>query len=209
MSMELNEVWKKLEAEKLSRPLDAKFDPKKTSKHPVNKLIKNFKITLGFTVFFELVFIVLFFLFDQPVVQGFIALMILIYIFFLVVNLKALKYIERTSQMDGDLKSTLHQIYENVNASLKFQRKASIIIYPFACTSGFLMGLAIHSDVVEMMQRSFTLIALAISIVVLTPLSYLLGLWLERLSYGKRLKQLEELIREFDRDETENPDIAG
>ncbi len=209
MSVELGEVWKKLEAEKLSQPMDAKFDPKRTSKHPVNKLIRNFKITLGFALFFELVFIYLLFVFTQPIVLAFTVLMILVYVFYIVVNYKTLQSIVKTSGMDGNLKQTMHQIYENVNASLKFQRKSSILIYPFACTAGFLMGLSIESDAVEMLQKSFTLIALAISILVITPLSYLLALWMEKVSYGKCLKQLEELIQEFDREENENADIAS
>ena len=208
MSMELSEVWKKLEADKLSQPLDAKFDPKRYSKHPVNKLIRNFKLTLGFAIFFELGFIYLLFVFTQPIVLGFTVLMVLVYIYYIVVNYQILKNIERSSNMDGDLKRTLHQIYENVSASLKFQRRSSLIIYPFACTAGFLMGLSANSDALEMLQKNFTLIALAISIVVLTPLSYLFALWLEKVSYGKSLKQLEALIKEFDREENENADIA-
>ncbi|HMP98866.1 MAG TPA: hypothetical protein PKC24_03730 [Cyclobacteriaceae bacterium] len=207
--MELHDAWKKLEAEKLSKPLDARFDFKKTSKHPVNKLIRNFKITLGFSVLFELMFIYLLFVFTQPLVQFFTGIMIIVYVFFIVVNYKVLKNLERTSQMDGDLKGTLHQIYDNVNASLKFQRKAALIIYPFAVTAGFLMGLSEEKDAVEMMQKSSVIISLLIAIVVLTPLSYLLAVWMEKVSYGKCLKQLQELIKEFDKEESENPDIAG
>ena len=55
--MDLKEAWKKLEQEKLNRPILGAAEVHKASKHPVGKLILLSKMTLGFAVFFEIGFI--------------------------------------------------------------------------------------------------------------------------------------------------------
>jgi hypothetical protein len=84
---------------------------------------------------------------------------------------------------------------------LAFQRKAAIFIYPVACTAGFMWGLSIETNVAEMMQKPFVIIALVVTIAILTPLSYYLAVWMENISYGKYLIQLETLIFELNQRE--------
>jgi len=195
--MDLKEVWKKLDSDKLSKPVLGSVHIQNNSKHPVQKLIKLFRITLGFALTFEVGFIYLLIIMPQPIVKVFMVVMIIIYVFFFALNYRILKNIQHSFRLDLNLKSTLQQVYDNTVSTLAFQRKSSIIIYPIAATAGFLLGLSAETDAALMMQKWQVQIALLISILILTPASYYLALWMEKVSYRKYLDQLRDLIAQF------------
>lgn len=199
--MDLTEAWKKLESDKLSKPVAGSVHIQKRSKHPVQKLILLFKLTLGFAIFFELGFMYLLAIMPQVIVKVFLVIMIIIYAFFFVLNYKILKKIQRSFRLDLSLKNTLKQVYDNTVSTLAFQRKASLIIYPLAATAGFLMGLASETDAAMMMQKWQVQVILLIAIIILTPFCYFMARWMERVSYGKYLHQLRDLISQFDKEE--------
>jgi len=199
--MDLTEAWKKLESDKLSKPVAGSVHIQKTSKHPVQKLILLFKVTLGFAIFFELGFIYLFAIMPQLIVKVFLVIMIITYAFFFLLNYKVLRKIKHSFRLDLSLKNTLKQVYDNTMSTLAFQRKASLIIYPLAATAGFLMGLAAEKDAAMMMQKWQVQLILLIAIIILTPSCYYLARWMEKVSYGKYLHQLRDLIAQFDKEE--------
>lgn len=199
--MDLTEAWKKLESDKLSKPVAGSVHIQKTSKHPVQKLILLFKVTLGFAIFFELGFIYLFAIMPQLIVKVFLVIMIITYAFFFLLNYKVLRKIKHSFRLDLSLKNTLKQVYDNTMSTLAFQRKASLIIYPLAATAGFLMGLAAEKDAAMMMQKWQVQVILLIAIIILTPSCYYLARWMEKVSYGKYLHQLRDLIAQFDKEE--------
>lgn len=201
--MDLKEVWKKLDSDKLSKPVLGSVHIQNKSKHPVQKLIQLFKITLGFAITFEVGFIYLLIIMPQLIVKLFMVVMIIIYVFYFVLNYRILKNIQHSFRLDLNLKSTLQQVYDNTMSTLAFQRKSSIIIYPIAATAGFLLGLSIEKDAVLMIQKWQIQIALLISIIIITPSSYLLARWMEKVSYGKYLAQLKNLLQQFEREEIE------
>lgn len=202
--MDLKKVWKKLDSDKLSKPVLGSMHIQKKSKHPVQKLVHLFRITLGFAIAFEVGFIYLFITMPQPIVKAFMAVMIIIYVFFFVLNFIILKNIQHSFRLDLNLKSTLQQVYDNTVSTLAFQRKSSIIIYPIAATTGFLLGLSVETDAALMMQKWQVQVALLASILILTPASYYLALWMEKVSYQKYLNQLRDLIQQFEKDEVES-----
>jgi hypothetical protein len=199
--MDLTEAWKKLESDTLSKPVAGSVHIQKTSKHPVQKLILLFNVTLGFAMFFELGFIYLFAIMPQLIVKVFLVIMIITYAFFFLLNYKVLRKIKHSFRLDLSLKNTLKQVYDNTVSTLAFQRKASLIIYPLAATAGFLMGLAAEKDAAMMMQKWQVQVILLISIIILTPSCYYLARWMEKVSYGKYLHQLRNLIAQFEKEE--------
>lgn len=196
--MDLKEAWKKLEQEKLTQPVAGVEEVYKTSKHPVQKLIRSFKIALGFVVFFELAFAYLAIAMPQPIVKGAMVLMMVVYIFYFVANYQTLQHINRTFRMDHNLAHTLQSIYNNTQQSLKFQRRSAVFIYPLAATCGFLFGLSIERNVLELLQNRSVWVSLLITISVLTPISYFVAIQLERVSYGRYLSQLRNLIHQLE-----------
>jgi ABC-type siderophore export system fused ATPase/permease subunit len=201
--MDLKEAWKKLEQEKLTQPVAGAEAVYKTSKHPVQKLIRSFQLALGFVVLFELAFAYLAIVVPQPIVKVAMVLMMIVYIFYFVSNYQTLQHIKNTFRMDQNLAYTLQSIYDNTQRSLKFQRKSAVFIYPLAATCGFLLGLSIESNVAELLERRSVWISLLITIVVLTPISYFVAIQLERLGYCRYLDQLRALIHQL------NPQVGS
>lgn len=195
--MNLNEAWKKLEQEKLNQPIAGIDEVYKTSKHPVQKLIRSFKIALGFVVFFELAFVYLAVVMPQPIVKLAMMTMVIVYIFYFITNYKTLNHIQTTFRMDENLSYTLQSIYDTTQQSLKFQRQSAIFIYPLAATCGFFFGLSIERNVIEILQNQSVWISLLVTIVVLTPVSYYIAIQLERVGYGRYLDQLRTLIHQL------------
>lgn len=199
--MDLKETWKKLELEKLQKPVTGAVEVRKTSRHPVRKLIIGFQVALGFVIFFGAIFLYLMIVMPQPIVKFFMLLMIIAYIFYFIVNYRVLKKIRSSNRMDLSLLSTLKQVYNNVQSSLAFQRKSSLLIYPVAAAAGFILGLSTHDEAIVLLQKREILISLVVAVIILTPFSYYLAVWMERVSYGKYLKQLHELIAQFEQEE--------
>ena len=96
--------------------------------------------------------------------------------------------------MDQNLSHTLESIYTNTQQSLKFQRRSALFIYPLAATCGFLFGLSIERNVAEVLANRSVWISLIVTVIVVTPISYFVAVYLERVSYGRYLSQLRGLI---------------
>ncbi|HRJ30707.1 MAG TPA: hypothetical protein PLV21_02135 [Cyclobacteriaceae bacterium] len=204
--MDLNEAWKKLEAERLEKPAAWKAvdHPEKCrSRHPVIRLKKSQETTLVFSVIFLLVFVVLFFLFDPWLVKLFIGIIIGAYVFFTWYNYITYRNLKRQWQkaFEGSLKTALQNIHSIVYKSIRFQEKAALFIYPFSVAAGYMMGLAQHDNFESDIRDSRILLVLLIAAVTMTPVCYYLAKWMYKISYDKYLKQLQSLIDEIDKPE--------
>jgi hypothetical protein len=198
--MDLQEAWKKLDKSKFKVPLpdEHEIDLRKKSHHPVKKLILYFQLGLGMCVSFEAMFIYLAIIFPQPIVKIFLAIVIVLYVFFFVLNYRILKNIQTLYKLDSDIKSTLKNIYESTTGMLTFQRKCALYIYPICGTAGFLLGLSTEKDALTMIQKPSIFISLIVTLIILTPLAHLLAKWMEKVSYNKYLNQLKALIQQLD-----------
>ncbi len=200
--MDLEQIWKKLEADKLNKPVLGSLDIQKKSKHPVQRLKNLYLITIGFTITFLVTFVFLFFLFHEPLVKVGLIAIILCYVFFLVVNWSMYRKIKVDLPVDQSLKTALLHTYNFISDNIRFQERAAVFIYPIAGTSGFLMGGSVGSGNIEkMMSNNLVIISLIVTLAILTPSGYFLAKWLNRVSYGKGLGKLKQLI-----DELEKPD---
>ena len=81
---------------------------------------------------------------------------------------------------------------------------SALAIVTAGATAGFLMGLSTEKDAAIMMQKWQVVVTLVITVIILTPSCYYLARWMERVSYGKYLNQLRELIQQFEKDEVES-----
>lgn len=198
--MDLQEAWKKLDKSKFKVPLpdEHEIDLRKKSHHPVKKLILYFQLGLGMCASFEAMFIYLAIIFPQPIVKIFLAIVIVLYVFFFVLNYRILKNIQTLYKLDSDIKSTLKNIYESTTGMLTFQRKCALYIYPICGTAGFLLGLSTEKDALTMIQKPSIFISLIVTLIILTPLAHLLAKWMEKVSYNKYLNQLKKLIKQLE-----------
>jgi Ca2+/Na+ antiporter len=203
--MELRELWKKLESEKLSKPVVGAVHIQKKSKHPVEKLKRTYFASTLFAIFFLFCFIALLFLFHEPVVKTGIAVVVAIYIFFVYINFKTYKRIDTKLLLDQNLKSALEETYQFIKDNIRFQERFSLYIYPLCGAAGMLMGLATGGgEATKYLDNNFVLGLLVVVPLLLTPPCWLLAKWLHKVSYGASLKQLKELIDEMEKPETPN-----
>ncbi len=198
--MDLQKVWKQLDTDKLSKPVEGSVRIQKKSKHPVQKLKNAYLQTTSFAFVFLIGFIVLYFVFHEPIVKAGLLLVIIGYIFFFVVNFSMYRKINVVLPVDSSLKTVLEHTYNFITDNIRFQERVAIFIYPIAASAGFLMGGSVGSGNVEkMLEEKFVVISLIVTAIVLTPLAFYLTRWLYKVSYGKCLIELKARIDELKR----------
>jgi hypothetical protein len=201
MNMDLHEAWKKLGEEKLSRPIGtASFKIPSSSKHPVSKLIKAFKIGMVYGIAFEILFIYLAIVMPQPIVKVFMVLVILGYFVFLGIHYRVLKKVSEQIYLDQSMRLTLSGIHSTVVASLKFQQQVSWIIFPICIAAGSLLGTSIKHNAVEKLSNPTVFITLLVAILALTIVAHYMAKWMNKIAYGKYLDQLKSLIDQLAED---------
>lgn len=197
--MNLQDAWKELDLEK---PLEGKWMDKVhrriSSHHPVQRLKRAYLVSVVFSVVFLFVFVGLLFQFKELVVQAGIGVMIIAYLIFSWINLRAYQKIRTDFPMDENLKTVLQNTYDFVIGNIRYQERVGLFIYPLALTSGYLMGLSSSSgNASGLISNQVILILLAVAIVILTPLCWLLTRWMYRVAYGLFLKDLARLIEDL------------
>lgn len=197
--MDLQEVWKKLENDKLTKPVTGAVHIQKKSKHPVQKLKTAYLQTTGFSVAFLICFVTLYTFFQEPLVKIGLVLVIIIYILAFLINYSMYRKINAVLPVDKSLKNVLQNTHRFISENIRFQKRAALFIYPVAGTAGFMMGGSIGGgNVEEMMQDPKVLLIAAIVMAVLTPLCYYMANWMYKVSYGKCLVELQERIDQLE-----------
>ncbi len=200
--MELGELWKKLESDKLSKPVLGAVHIQKKSKHPVEKLKNTFMASTLLAIFFLFCFIALFFLFHEAIVKAGIGVVIVIYMIFVYVNYKTYQKINITIPIDQNLKSVLQQTYDFIRNSIRFQERFSLFVYPLCGAAGMLMGLAMGAgEAQKTLDKNIVLVLLVVIPLLLTPPCWFLAKYLHKISYGRSLDGLKKLIEELERPE--------
>lgn len=203
--MNLQETWNALDLEKPLPKASALLTSSK-SKHPVQRLKRAYLISIGFSVVFLFVFIALLFRFEETVVRIGILAMVIAYVAFSAINLRAYQKIRTDFPMDGNLKTVLQNTYDFITGNIRYQERVGLFIYPFALAAGFLMGLSEGSgSAAEAINSQVVLIMLGVVIVLFTPLCWLLARWLYRATYTPCLVDLKKLIEELNRSDVIEP----
>ncbi len=200
--MNLQETWKKLESEKLCLPIPEQMQARNDYKLPLQKLQNVYRINSWFLVAFLCGFVMLCFVFHEPVVKGGLFLLILIYMLGLAANRSMSKKLELTVSWDQSIKSSLEQIYSSVSSHVRYQERIGLFIYPLAGLVGFLMGIAAVSDNFSNLIRQKSILLLLLTLLLmLTPLCFWVTKQLHARSYGKYLNDLKQLIHELEKPE--------
>lgn len=192
--MDLKEAWKNLEKEKLSIPVTGTISIPKYSKHPVASIINTFAVGLIFCVFFGLVFLSLIFVMDQMIVKAGLIVITFFYGILFIVNWRVLRKIKRLHQSDEKVLNVLQGVHAIVSQTIKFQQKLSWVFFPICVAGGFVLGVSMKKDAAAMMVQPKFYLSLMVTMAVITPAAYFLSKWLTKISHGKYLKQIEDLI---------------
>lgn len=198
--MDLQQTWQKLSEEESRKSEEKKITFSGLfTKHPVQKLILALQVTLGFSIGFGLLFLVLVFIYQHWLLQIFLLLVFFAYVFFYFHNRKIHLQLKKEWDvaMTSNLFESLSRVHHIVSESIRLQEKAALFVYPISVTAGFLIGLYSATGSAEFdkeLSNRIILISLGISILILTPASYFLSRWMYKVSFEVYLKQLKELI---------------
>jgi hypothetical protein len=110
-----------------------------------------------------------------------------------------------TIDPDMSRHNVLAYLKSHYNAFMEWQKQSmrvALWLYPFAAAGGFMLGGIVGSGKTpEAFLMNYKIqIALAITIIVLVPLSYLLAKWMTRVAFGVYVDQLKERIDELERE---------
>ena len=89
---------------------------------------------------------------------------------------------------------------QHIVSYINIQEKGSVFIYPFSRSGGFLYGgsLNLHRSAAMVLSERPMLIALILSIVILTPLCYVAVHYAFKYLFGKHLKKLSDIISQLE-----------
>jgi hypothetical protein len=194
--MDLKEAWKNLEKEKLNKPVAGTIKIPRHSKHPVSKLIQTFAAGLVFCGVFELIFVYMFFNVDQVIVKAGVFVVIVVYTFLFALNFRALRRLRQLYNSDENVMRVLHDVREIVTRTINFQQNMSWGFFPICVAAGFLLGISIKKDAATMIVQPLFYGTLLVTMAIVTPACYFLTKWMIKLSYGKYLRQIEDLIQQ-------------
>ncbi|MCE2732519.1 MAG: hypothetical protein ACK57K_02955 [Chryseotalea sp.] len=204
--MDLQEVWKKLNEDKLSKTTSqVSLLSNFKSKHPVQKLIVALQATLAFSIAFGILFFVLIFFYSYWLLQILLGIIVIAYIWFYLHNKNIYKKLKREweSTLSGNVHQALQSIYKIVTDSSRLQERAAIFIYPISISAGYLIGLQGGSgtnDIEAVFLKKEILLVLLGTIIVFTPLCYFLSKWMYKVSFGVYLKQLKNLLENLNKE---------
>lgn len=197
--MDLQKAWKKLEHDKLEKPVLGSVHIVKKSKHPVEKLKKAYLITTIFSIVFLACFIVLFFSFQDYMVRVGLAVVVVIYVLFVYFNYNMYQNIKVNVLFDANLLSALKDTHAFISNNIRFQARFALFVYPIAGAAGMLMGLAVGGGNVEKYLHDTVVMVLFITVpLLITPACYFFAKWMTKVSYGKSLAELKQLIDQME-----------
>ncbi|MCU0382990.1 MAG: hypothetical protein MUF68_02885 [Cyclobacteriaceae bacterium] len=205
--MDLQEVWKKLNEDKLSKTTNQiSLLSNFKSKHPVQKLIVALQVTLGFSIAFGILFFALIFFYSYWLLQILLGLIVIAYVWFYIHNKSIYKKLKREWEgtLSGNVYHALQSIHHIVTDSIRLQERAALFIYPVSISAGYLIGLQGGSGTsnleVVFLKKEILLVLLG-TIILFTPLCYYLSRWMYKVSFGVYLKQLNELMEKLKTEE--------
>ena len=198
--MDISETWKKLERERLERPIEGNLQQGRQSQHPVAKLKRNYFMKTVMMSVFVGSFTGLLFLFDQLLIRSILAVLLIAYIIFLTVSFLMYKGIRTDLSMDGSLLDVLTATKQQIERALRFEMTSSLLVFPIAGAGGYLMGYTVTGgDTDNIFASSAQVVIFILTLIVFTVLGYFLGKRLTREGYGKSLEEMGRMIEELRR----------
>jgi hypothetical protein len=193
--MDISETWKKLAQERLERPIDGDLRMGDNSRHPVEKLKRNYFVKTAMMIFFLLCFIALFFLFDQAIIKLTVGILVVSYGIFLISSFSMYKSIRSDLPIDGSLNDVLTRTKVEIEQGLRFEMRASMLVFPFAGVAGYLMGYTVvGADVSRIFDEAEQVVIFIGTVLLFTVIGYFAGRRLTYTGYGRSLEELGRMI---------------
>ena len=198
--MDINEIWKKIEKEKIKSPTLNKESIMKAisneSHSPLVELRKRltYKMywAIGFCLIIPLLMITLSKNTEMMVVFGILEIWYLFGLFYLGKKVNHLNKVAIKLDMASNLKKLIDVFYEQTRQVIKFEEWMGIMFFPIAVICGLLLPLFYKGmNLNEILGNSKILIVAIVSIIVIVPV----GIWATKAMNEHAFKKyLEQLV---------------
>lgn len=200
---ELKEMWKAIESDRFSNSIPTKENIVLDQLRPNNQIEKlrfYIKVKLGFTIVIAFLFTAIIPFLGYWPTQILLAILTVAYIVGGYMLYKEYQVLKQGLDPTLDLKHALYQYLSRVKFILRTEERVVFYLLPISLSAGFLFGAWLGSgyDDQHLSAVSFWL-TLAAAMTVLMPISHWLGKWMNRVTFGKVIRQVEDLIEELEK----------
>jgi hypothetical protein len=202
--MDFHKLWAEQQSKLTTSPEWDQADLlklKERSDSPIRKLKRNILINSIFAMAFAIGFIALIILVDGFWFRIFTAVVTLAYISGIFFNRWIINTYLKDIPIDDNLLHRLKSIYTGINKAFRALEYSSILIYPIAMTSGFLIPLTLEGKLDAFDAGPELWVILGVCYIVLTPLCFWIGRILNRIAFGKYLREIEVLVKSLEKAE--------
>jgi len=164
----------------------------------VSKLRSQVRWKFYFCIFFSVILAVGIPFVNILASQILLTLLLAAYIVGGILLYQELIYLKKNIDMSENLLEGLKTYHHRIKQVLKYEELTGLILYPFSLSAGFFIGLQAGDPSEPIMNERSDWIALVIAMIVITPLAHLLARWMNKVAFGKYLKQLQKNIDELE-----------
>ncbi len=197
--MDLEKSWKAWgEAENLPEELLTPASLRKeTSMNPLQKLKRNLGINMVFGVVILFFYAGIIFLSPEPLVQLAMFAMFLFTFWAIFTTFKLYRGLDPELCFSCNLVNEMERYHSTILRWSRNQEKVATFFYPVGAAGGFILGgsMGAGKPVAEIMAKTPMQVALVVTVIVLTPLAWLLARWMNRQAFGKYIDALGANIR--------------
>lgn len=196
--MEIENIWKGLGEEKSLSEGEIKKSLRPKNQDVLRKINRRLFWKIVTTVLFTPVYILLIFYMQAWFPQLLFALLALSHIYGLVFFIRRYQKARSLNMASGDILTTLKDYRENIRSTLRLEEWAGLVLYPIAASAGFFFSLMEKMTWEQVAKHQEIWLILLVTILVITPIAHLFARWLNRRTFGKLLKALEQRIGELE-----------
>jgi hypothetical protein len=196
---QLKVAWKNIQPENVKDDIDRiKLEEiiNTKSKSPMDTLRQRVLIKWYFSLFFTLVLVVGIPFVDVLVSQILLSILLMGYVFGDVMLYQEYRQLKKVMNMDDNIRDTLEAYRKRVKNVLYYEELVGLTLYPISLSAGFFLS-GFLSDPEGFMTERTDWVFFVIMLVILVPASHFLARWMNRVSFGKYLNQLDENIKEL------------
>lgn len=196
--MDLEKTWEKI-GEGSSMPeewLNTRSILHKPGTNPLLKLKKNLAINMVWGILILLIYVLLIFSFSEFWIQLAFTVMMVFTAWAIITTWRLYRKLEPGVCTDCNVLNEMERYHRIILSWCQNQKKVALFFYPIAAATGFIAGLTVGAGkpLAIILEKPQIQWALLITVIVITPLAWLLGKWMTKLAFGKYLDELKVRI---------------
>lgn len=172
---------------------------KKPALNPLSKLKRNLAINMAWAVPILTCYLLLYMFVNEPLVRLSMFILFVFTLWALASTYRLYRQLDARVCAHCNVLEEMQRYHALIHQWTINQQKVAAFFYPIGAAGGFILGGSIGAGkpVAEIMTKTPIQIALVLSILILTPLAWLLARWMTRVAFGRYLDELQERIHQL------------